>query len=111
LLESADGRSLYYTKKGNAGLWERSSQGGQEKLLLKADVEMEFAVTNDGIYYLPVGGRSIWFHSFQTGKEAEIAALNVNSAEGLSVSPDHKTILFTAVLQAGANIMIVDDFH
>jgi hypothetical protein len=45
MLEPADGRFLYYTKRGSAALWERSSQGGKEELLLKADVEMQFAIT------------------------------------------------------------------
>jgi Tol biopolymer transport system component len=109
--ESADGRSLYYTKEGRPGLWERPVRGGEEKLLLNADVGMEFAVTKDGIYYLPIASKSMRVHRFATGKEDEIALLNVDEAEGLTVSPDRKTILFSAALRHGSNVMIVDNFH
>jgi Tol biopolymer transport system component len=114
--ESTDGQSLYYTKERVPGLWARPLPGGKERLLLAADVGREFAVTKDGIYYLPVHlpntARSVWFHSFATGKENEIALLNVDDAEqGLTVAPDRKTILFTAALQNGSNLMVVDNFH
>ncbi len=109
--ESADGRSLYYTKEGRPGLWELPVRGGKERLLLNADIGMEFAVTKDGIYYLPVASKSVRLHRFATGKEDAIALLNVDEAEGLTVSPDRKTILFSAALRHGGNVMIVDNFR
>lgn len=114
--ESTDGQSLYYTKQRLPGLWVLPLRGGKEKLLLAADVGREFAVTEDGIYYLPVhlpnAVRSVRFHSFATGKEQEVALLNVDDAEsGLTVSPDRKSILFTAGLRDGTNVMIVDNFR
>jgi len=115
--ESPDGRSLYYTKYGRPGLWELPLQGGKEEQVLAADVGREFAVTRNGIYYIPahrphvVG--SVRFHSFATGKEQEIALLNMDDADdgGLTVSPDHKSILFTALLRDDSNVMVVDNFR
>ncbi len=109
--ESPDGRTLYYTKNEQPGLWALSLESGQEKKLLAAEVDMEFAVTKDGIYYLAADSKSVRFHSFATGNESEIAHLNVNLGQGLTVSPDRKTFLFTAVLRGGSNVMIVNNFH
>ena len=100
--ESADGRSLYYTKEGPPGLWELPLRGGKEKLLLTADVGTEFAVTKDGIYYLPVAAKSVRLHSFATGKEEEIALLNVDEADGLTVSPDGRSFSLAPPSELGA---------
>jgi hypothetical protein len=104
------------TKEGSPGLWVRPLRGREERLLLIADVGREFAVTKDGIYYVPArlpnSVKSVRFHSFATGKDHTVASLNVNDAEtGLTVSPDRKTILFTAALQNGTNVMIADNFR
>jgi hypothetical protein len=34
-----------------------------------------------------------------------------DAEQGLTVAPDRKTILFTAALQNGSNLMVVDNFH
>ena len=114
--ESTDGQSLYYTKHGSAGLWKLSLHGGNEEQILPADLGREFAVTNDGIYYIPVHRPhlgSVLLHSFATGKEQEIASLSMDEADdgGLTVSPDHTSILFSALLRADGNVMVVDNFR
>lgn len=114
--ESTDGRSLYYTKLGS-GLWRLPLQGGKEEPLLAVAIGREFAVTKNGVYYMPVHrphtAGSVLFHSFATGKEQEIAVLNMDEAQdgGLTVSRDRKTILFTSLLRADGNVMVVDNFH
>lgn len=56
---------------------------------------------------------SVLFHSFTTGKELKIASLNMDAAGdgGLTISPDHKSILFSALLRSDGNVMIVDNFR
>jgi dipeptidyl aminopeptidase/acylaminoacyl peptidase len=115
--ESTDGRSLYYTKYRSPGLWELPLQGGKEERVLTADIGREFAVTEEGIYYIavhrPHAVGFVSLHSFTTGKETKIASINMDEAEdgGLTVSPGHRSMLFTALLRADINVMIVDNFH
>ena len=107
--------SLFYTKWQTPGIWSLSLETGREELVLQSGGgEREFAVMPDGIYYLtpprPGGTRSVRFHRFATSKEEEIASINVEPFEGLTVSPDRQTILFTAAVQLARNVMVVDNF-
>lgn len=109
-------KSLFYTKEQTPGIWSLSLETGEEQLVLPSGGgEREFTVMPDGIYYLtpprPDGIRSVRFHRFATGKEEEIASINVETFEGLAVSPDRHTILFTAAVQFASSVMVVDNFH
>jgi hypothetical protein len=84
--------------------------------------DRSFDVREDGIYYLVLnrtdGGKSLRFQSFATGKNVEIAPINVGiatskqaPAHGMSVSPDQKTILFAVAVRSGSNAMVVDNFR
>jgi hypothetical protein len=69
---------------------------------------------DDGIYYIPAPGAkgsSVRFRSFATGEDKEISSISQPTFQGLSVSPDRKTILFSAEVQTGSNIMVVDNFR
>jgi Tol biopolymer transport system component len=109
-------KSLFYTKPQTPGIWSLDLETGEEQLVLPSGGgEREFAVMPDGIYYLtpprPDGIRSVRFHRFATGKEEEIASINVETFEGLAVSPDRHAILFTAAVQFASNVMVVDNFR
>lgn len=112
--ESHDGQSLYFNKSDNSGLWVLPLRGGEEKQLLKSAWFVNFAVVDDGIYYMPApapdGSTSVRFHSFATGKDEEIAPIN-KPYQGLAVSPDRKTILYGTPVRYGSNIMVVDNFR
>ncbi len=112
--ESHDGRSLYYIKFEVQGLWALPLGGEQEKQVLDAVWSRAFVVVADGIYYIPAptaNGSSVRFHSVATGKDNEISSFSQPTYNGLSVSPDRKTILFSAEVQTGSNIMVVDNFR
>ncbi len=90
--------------------------GGEEHLVLSSGGgEREFSVTPEGIYYLtarPDGFRAVRFHPFDSNKkEQDVASLNVDTFEGLAVSPDRRTFLFTAAIRSASNVMIVDNFR
>ena len=110
-------KALYYTKKQAQGIWELSLNGGEEHLVLSSGGgEREFSVTPEGIYYLtaprPDGFRAVRFHPFDSNKkEQDVASLNVDTFEGLAVSPDRRTFLFTAAIRSASNVMIVDNFR
>ncbi len=112
--ESGDGRSLYYQKDEYEGVWVLPAGGGEAKQVLDAVWYRTFVVVDDGIYYIPfptAKGGSVRFHSFATGKDNEIASFIQQPGQGLSVSPDRKTILFPLEVQNGSNIMVVDNFR
>ena len=110
-------RSLFYTKRESPGVWELPLGRGEEQLILpNGGGTREFAVMPDGIYYLTPpaldGSRSVRFHSFTSRNERDLAALNVEAAEeGLAISPDRHTILFTAALRNESNVMVADGFR
>ena len=126
--ESHDGRSLYYTSyihdSGRQGeifttsktgdlLWVLPVGGGKERQVLESVWYRAFVVMDDGIYYIPApaaNGSSVRFHSF-TGEDREISSISQPTFQGLSVSPDRKTILFSAEVRTGSNIMVVHNFQ
>ncbi|HEY6991097.1 MAG TPA: winged helix-turn-helix domain-containing protein [Bryobacteraceae bacterium] len=119
--ESADGRSLYYTKNlddrdGPSALWQLPTGGGEERLVLPSVGGRSFAVREDGIYYVQptaAGGNvSIRFLDFATGQSREIAPVDESARlfGGLTVSPDRNTILFATAARTGSNVMVVDNF-
>lgn len=126
--ESHDGRLLYYTNSIHSagrqgelftstkigGLWVLPLGGGEEKQVLESVWYRAFAVVDDGIYYIPAPaakGSSVRFRSFATGQDKEISSISQPTYQGLTVSPDRKTILFSAEVQTGSNIMVVDNFR
>ena len=115
--ECAARSSLFYTKGESAGVWELPLQGGAEQLVVpNGGGQREFAVAPEGIYYLTSpsldGSRSVRFHSFTSRNDRDVARLNIEAApEGLTVSPDRHTILFTAAIRDASNIMIATGFR
>jgi dipeptidyl aminopeptidase/acylaminoacyl peptidase len=115
--ECSTRRSLLYTKRESPGIWELPLRGGEEQLVLpNGGGAREFAVVPEGIYYLTPpewhGFRLVRFHSFRSRNEQDVASLNVDVAEeGLTVSPDRQTLLFTAAIRNESNVMIVNGFR
>ena len=115
--ECATRSSLFYTKRENPGVWELPLHGGQEQLVIPSGGgTREFAVLPEGVYYLARpnldGSRSVRFHSFMPGNEQDVASLNIEPAEeGLTISPDRRTILFTAAIRNESNVMVAGGFR
>jgi Tol biopolymer transport system component/DNA-binding winged helix-turn-helix (wHTH) protein len=112
--ESIDRESLYYEKYLSHGLWMLPLRGGEEKKVLESVARRNFAVVDDGIYYMPDpaadGSTTVRFRSFRTAQDKEIARVR-DVYQGLAVSPDRKTILFSAYSRSGTNVMVVDHFR
>jgi hypothetical protein len=112
--ESADSKTLYYTKTsvGPSPLFARPLGGGNEKQILERVLYRGFDVFEDGIYYLDGRGESkIWFHEFATGRGHMISPIKGQLFNYLSVSPDQKTILFTLGAESGSDLMLIENFH
>ena len=112
--ESPDRESLYYEKYLSPGLWMLPLRGGEEKKVLESVLRRNFAVVDDGIYYMPDaaadGSTTLRFRSFRIAQDKEIARVK-DVYQGLAVSPDRKTILFSAYSRSGTNVMVVDHFR
>jgi Tol biopolymer transport system component/DNA-binding winged helix-turn-helix (wHTH) protein len=120
--ESSDSRFVYYSKGGDvAEVWRVPSDGGEEILILdKLQPEMSenWAVVDDGIYFIrfdPYADEegAILFYDFARGRVKEIAKLGSHHilTEGLTVSPDRRSFLYTVWEHPGGDIMLVENFH
>jgi Tol biopolymer transport system component len=89
--------------------------GGKESQVLPSVAGNTFCVVKDGIYFIPEPGTdgksSIQFLSFATGKVKMVAPISRPSSEGLSVSPDGRSILFSQIGETGTDLMLVENFQ
>lgn len=70
-----------------------------------------FAVVEQGIYFIPAPNFSVEFLRFATGKVTTIAKLSGGAAYGMSVSPDGQWLLFSQYENKGADLMLVENFR
>jgi serine/threonine protein kinase len=116
--ESPEGKSVYYIKEERyspGGLWKIPVSGGEERQVLPSVINRAFALVNEGIYFIPLPGAdgkySIQFLSFATGKVKTVAPMSAPPNEGLSVSPDGRSLLFTQGDELGSDLMLVENFR
>ena len=79
------------------------------------------ALVNEGIYFIPEPGTdgksSIQFLSFATAKVKTVAPISGSPTEGLSVSPDGRSILFSQLDErrqrpdAGGKLSLSDEWR
>jgi len=113
--ESADGATLFYLKATSSPLFAKPVSGGVERQLLDWVSMKAFVPVDDGIYY--IGRRSdngqypLQFFQFSSQTSRVLTNINGEISAGLSVSPDRTAILFTKTVKAGANLMMIENFH
>ncbi len=103
--ESFDGRTFYFSKFDQAGLWSIPESGGTESLVVPdkpgAGFWGHWAVTDSGLYLLDTGGEpkaSIEFYRFATGRLSHVLTLEKKAARlqpSLSATADGKTVYYT----------------
>jgi Tol biopolymer transport system component len=114
-VESADGKTLYYRR--DKRLFARPLAGGEERQVLGSLPGFSFDVVADGIYHaLPrseadPSGFEIRFLDFATGKDQVLHRSEFVGLQGLTVSPDRKTILYCASAGYNADLMLVENFR
>lgn len=111
-LESLDGQTLYFSGRGS--LWSIPVEGGNPLLVIEqigGDTNM--SLSRDGIYFRGGRGaqRSLDFYDFQTKKGNPLLDLPDPTYNGVSVSPDGKTILFVQGTLPESDIVLVDEFR
>jgi Tol biopolymer transport system component/DNA-binding winged helix-turn-helix (wHTH) protein len=121
--EAADGESLYFLKQGGADwdaatLWKLPLRGGPETRVLEDSVyALNFAITQRGIYYIPVdfgpvgvSGSKIRFLDFSTQKTQLAASAEHWPMPGLAVSHDGRTLAVTEADMLASDLMAVENY-
>ncbi|MGA8539414.1 MAG: winged helix-turn-helix domain-containing protein [Terriglobales bacterium] len=121
--ESPDGKSIYYAKFNEPGIWKAPVGGGVETKVIDdppADYWGYFAVGRDGLYLggdigTPAKPRpGFKFFDFATHKIAimgDIDKMPCEGAPGLSVSSDGKYLLFVEVDEERNSLMMAENFR
>jgi Tol biopolymer transport system component len=108
--ESPDGKWLYFCGEGaDSSLRRMPVGGGEETEVLPSIKSWNFAVMDDGVYFLTGTGHrfAIDFLSFATGK-AEVVAPVGDAYFGFSVSPDRKLILYDQSLPPSSELVLAE---
>ena len=118
---SRDGKFIYYAKgRELPGVWRVPVDGGEEVKILDAPPATGwgyFVVTENGIYYgdnpkHENGG--LYFYDFKSRQSSNVLLLDPFAspgAPGLSISPDGRYALYTALAPYTVNIMLVENFR
>jgi Tol biopolymer transport system component/DNA-binding winged helix-turn-helix (wHTH) protein len=122
-LEAPDGRSLYYTKFDDHGVWQVPIVGGEETKIIQDEPFKGywgyFAVGPDGLYFIGDTGTAgkhqagFKFYDYATKKITNICDMQKDpyeGAPGLSVSSDGRNILYVQVDESRNNLMLAENF-
>ena len=123
--ESPDGRFLYYAKM--TSIWRVPVGGGEERPVVDGlSHALNFVVAARGLYFLALGdtpagtismfsaspqSTSIDFFEYATGKRTTLFNVGKRSWIGMALSPDQRSLLYSVVDTAGANLMLVERFQ
>ncbi len=113
--ESADGKTLFYTRGGEAGLWSIPVAGGPETQLLQQPAEDfwgYFQVLPQGIVYLDTthGHGSLRLYEPFSRRNEPFAPLEriPPAYQGLTATPNGKLLMMTGERDAGEHITLVE---
>jgi hypothetical protein len=113
--ESPDGAYVYYTQTAGApsALWRIPASGGQPVKVLEGVVQLDFTVFDKGIYYIdqPSGEARLQFYDLATGRSTTVARNLGDVGQGLTVSPDGRTILYPRMDSPVNDLMLVENFR
>ncbi|MGB9204402.1 MAG: hypothetical protein WCB94_10590, partial [Terriglobales bacterium] len=122
-LESPDGKSIYYTKFNEDGIFQVPVDGGQE-IKVTNDPPKNYwgyyAVGPDGLYFVGDTGTpsksrpGFKFFDFRTRKITVMGDMEKSpyeGAPGLSVAPDGKYLLYVQLDEGRSSLMMAENFH
>jgi serine/threonine protein kinase/WD40 repeat protein len=119
--ESSDGKSIYYSKSDQLGIWRVDlANGGEDQLpeLKDAGQFRHWAFAPNGIYYVPNSealrdNATVRFFCFATRKTTRVGTVGklVTAGPGaLAVSRDETRLLYVHMGRDNRNIMLVENF-
>ena len=88
---------------------------GEQSQVLPSLHWRDFFVVNDGIYFISEPGTDrksfIQFLSFSSGKVKTVAPMSGLPYEGLSASPDGRSLPFSQFDEIGSDLILVKNFR
>ncbi len=116
---SSDGKTLYYIKTGRTNeLWQKPLPDGEERIvsgIVGIPDFMSYQVVRNGVYYTtPTAGYAGWnlqFFDFATRKTRTVIPMRGVEFPGIAVSKDGHNVFYSQVDNAGANIMLVENYN
>jgi hypothetical protein len=101
--------------KGNVGpVYAQPLPGGEERQILPYVYYKAFFVSKDGIYYLGVraedGLYPLEIYQFSTRTSRLLGKISGRIYQGLTVSPDGKSILVSRTADTGSDLMMIENF-
>jgi Tol biopolymer transport system component len=119
-VESADGHSLFYTKGWLGGRVARMPAEGGPETAMDEEVRsprmpQNFAVGADGIRYAASSDPRTWFEirfqPFGGGQPVTLFRIEQCLGNGMSLTPDGETLLFSSVAVRGGDLVMLEDFR
>jgi Tol biopolymer transport system component/tRNA A-37 threonylcarbamoyl transferase component Bud32 len=117
--ESLDGRTLYFIRAEFASgqLMARPTAGDEERTVLPCALDFGYAVASHGILHLACGNkeagptrRDLLYWDAATGRDRMVATLEADFLQGLSVSPDGQSVVYSRGT-ASSDLMMIENFR
>ena len=118
--ESLDGKSVYYAKENEPGLWKASAAGGEATQVLEQVNLGGWSLTGQGICFLNFNepdGVALHFFSFATQKTSLLRKFSKETRiesglnTSLSSTADGRWIIYTQLDQLSSDLMLVENFR
>lgn len=111
--ESVDGRFVYYIRRVQEAwsLRRCDRDGGQDEEIVPAMLDRAFAVTQDGVYFIPMPGAdgrsSIRFWNSATRAVTTITPIQKPQRRPIALAPDGKFLLFSQFDHWGRDLVLL----
>jgi hypothetical protein len=96
-------------------LFAKALDGGPERQVLDDVYAVAFVAFEDGIYYIGQPGADnrfpLQFYEFSTGAKRLLTKIEGKAYQGLGVSPDRKSFLFSKLADSGVDLMLIENFR
>ena len=112
---SDDGKTVYFVKKDQSGIWAYDLETKNERLIIKSFHPAHwgaFTLAESGIYYLNADNKRFEFFDFDSKRsgliyqpQARIPRLGV----ALHLSPDRQRLMFSQIDRHDADIMLLEE--
>jgi Tol biopolymer transport system component len=115
--ESPDGAILYFTARNvNTALMALSLKGASSESVVEGippiNNENQWVVVPRGLYFVPAQApKSLYYFDFATEKSRVVFENQVPLADGLSLSPDGRWLLYSQTDEENTDIMLADHFR